>query len=456
MCARLRLSSLMLLLPAAALALGPHEVLVLANESSPQSVAIAKAFARLRGVPAPNLLRLRLPAAFTNSPCTISPEDFSRAIWVPAARAVRDRGLERQILAWVYSVDFPVRIGTTPPISIQGLTFLRNRTPTTGEVDDARYISPLFAGPSQPAAVGSDPQSFDALAEWLGAEMPLPSMMLGYTGERGNTPQQVLACLEQGARADGSAPTGTVYFVTSGDIRSKCRDWQYPAAVAELSGIGLAARITDQFPAGRTDVMGVMLGAADARPDRIAVFRPGALGEQLTSAGAVFHSGNQTKLSAWIAAGATASCGTVSEPYARWAKFPHARCYAHYAAGCTLIESLYQALRCPLQIMLVGDPLAAPWGPRDKLAIRGLPGDAVSGAVTVRGEPDAAAAHRYRQEQEYLVDGRVVGRGEKLQLDTRELADGPHTLRVVARRRGLVRSQVFAEQEIKVRNRTGN
>ena len=37
-------------------------------------------------------------------------------------RAIEERGLGAHLLAWVYSVDFPVRIGTTPPLSIQGIT----------------------------------------------------------------------------------------------------------------------------------------------------------------------------------------------------------------------------------------------------------------------------------------------------------------------------------------------
>ena len=57
--------------------------------------------------------------------------------------------------------------------------------------------------------------------------MPLPSMMLGYTGERGNTLKEVTDCLKKGSRSDSTSPTGTVYFAVNDDIRSTCREWQF-------------------------------------------------------------------------------------------------------------------------------------------------------------------------------------------------------------------------------------
>ena len=104
---RMRTCSILLasvmLLPGAASALGPHEVLVLANDSSVRSVAVAKEFVRLRGVPQQNLVRLRLPAAMTNSLAT-SPEDFSA--WLEAqqvAAIYTDNGFKaNEPLAWEY------------------------------------------------------------------------------------------------------------------------------------------------------------------------------------------------------------------------------------------------------------------------------------------------------------------------------------------------------------------
>jgi len=442
-------AGLLLSFPVAVRALGPHEVLVLANESSPRSIVVAKEFARLRGVPPQNLVRLRVPLPPTNAPASISPDDFTQLIWTPAVRAVREQGLGDHILAWVYSLDFPIFVTTPQPISIEGLTFLRNRLPNPTEVRMGTYASPLFTGPNNPNSMGYYSETFDELSEWLGGDMPLPSMRLGYAGERGNSEAEVLACLERGARADGSAPSGTVYFVTNQDVRSTTRAWEYPLVVKTLTAIGVRAEVTDRFPTSARDVVGLMTGAAVVRPDAIGGFRPGAMAEHFTSGAGVFHTGDQTKLTAWIAAGATASAGTVAEPYAIWTKFPHARFFVHYAAGCTLIESFYQSVRCPLQLLMVGDPLAQPWGTRDRLTLQGLGTAPVTGRLSVKAVMAPGAKGHYSKFV-FLLDGKVVGRTRTLELDTGGLAEGAHALRAVAYRTGMVRGQTYAEQTFAV------
>jgi hypothetical protein len=206
---------------------------------------------------------------------------------------------------------------------------------------------------------------------------------------------------------------------------------------------------TEYFPAARKDVLGVMMGARQVRPDEVLAYLPGAMAEHFTSAAAIFHSADQTKLSAWIAAGATASAGTVTEPYAIWTKFPHARFFVHYAAGCTMLESFFQAIRCPLQILLVGDPLAQPWAPADGLALAGVPAGGTAGRFTVEARVDPAARRHYGRFL-FLLDGRPVGREPRLELDAARLTEGAHTVRAVASRSGLVRTQVFAEQSFRI------
>jgi len=430
------------------LALGPHEVLVLANENSVASLAVAKEFVRMRGVPSQNLVRLRLPVPRAGAAAEITPDEFTQRVWQPANLIAQQRGLSDHVLAWVYSVDFPVAVSTRPAISTLGLTFLRNKLPDSQQVEGGRYASPLFAGPSAPLGAAHYPQSFNLLAESLGDGMPLPGMMLGWTGERGISADAVVACLERGVRSDGSAPSGTVYFVTGDDVRSTCRQWQYPQAAAELMQLGVRASISSRFPTGRNDIVGLMIGLADVNPAQGA-YRPGAMAEHLTSAAAVFNQGSQTKLTAWISAGATASAGTVTEPYSKWTKFPHARFFAHYAAGCTMIESFYQSIRCPLQILLVGDPLAQPWAARPRVFMSGVDAAEVSGTLRVAADM-AADADGHWARFVYLLDGRVIHRGRKLDLDTLALGEGEHTLRAVAYRTGMVQTQSFVEKEFRV------
>jgi len=449
----------LVLIPAAAWALGPHQVLVLINQQSVASTEIGMAFVHQRGVPEQNVVLLDLDMPEGDVPRAISHSDFSRLVWAPAMAAVASRGIGDHILAWVYSAGFPVRVNTKPPVSIQGLTFLRNREPDPDSVQKGAYASPLFAGPNSRGGRTHFSQTFDLYREWLGGDMPLPSMMLGVVGPRGNTTAEVLECLRRGAASDGTAPGGTVYLVTSDDVRSTCRDWQFAAVRTELLGMKVRTLITNGVPAGSTDIMGIVMGAAKPQPDRMGSYLPGCMAEHLTSHAANFGNLTQTKVSAWIAAGATASAGTVTEPMSIWTKFPNARFFVHYAAGCSVIESFYQSIRSPLQILLVGDPLAQPWAPKARMTFSNFGDGPVTGTLQVQADVYTQPPFRYGRFMP-LLDGKVPDAyvesgpqaGSGIEVDTRTLANGPHLLRVVAFRSGMVRSQVYHERRIEVRN----
>ena len=460
-----------------AFALGPHEILLLVNRDSPASVEVADKFARLRSVPAANIVELPLPGKPGRFPIGLTRADFTRLIWAPATKAARQQGIQEHILAWVYSVDFPTTITTAPPVSILGLTFIRNdsatlakslvalaeveKTAVAADKDPARrdiadaikelYVSPLFAGPDSTGLPPHFSQTLDVYQEWLGRHMPLPSMMLGYIGERGSTKQMVIQCLERGAASDSTRPEGTVFFVTNNDVRSKCRAWQYPLAAQELRAAGVRALITDRFPSGRRDVMGLMTGAARIDTQSGNTFLPGAVADHLTSHAGDFGVARQSKLTEWIQAGCAASAGTVTEPVSVWAKFPTARFFVHYAAGCALLEGFFQSIRCPLQILLVGDPLAQPWAPAAELVLHGLGKEAVSGTVRISAEVKADPSQHYAK-CVFLLDGKTVGHGKALALDTSSLKNGTHSLRAVAYRTGLVRSQVFRKAQLEVQH----
>ena len=169
---------------------------------------------------------------------------------------------------------------------------------------------------------------------------------------------------------------------------------------------------------------------------------PGAICENLTSFGGIFTANSsQTPLSEFLRYGAAGSSGTVIEPYSIPAKFPHAAIQVHYARGASLAEAFYQSVRCPYQLLVVGDPLCQPWARIPEVEIvmaadaRVLePGTVLSGTVELEPRatvPGGGAVDRY----ELFLDGvRVTdcGAGGRLTLDTTALADGHHDLRVVA------------------------
>ncbi len=434
--------------------LGPHEIVVLVNSRSPRSLEIANHFVHLRRIPDQNVIYLDLPDRVLEPRAELSPAEFTETIWEPAQRIIRERGLDH-VLAWVYSVDFPIRITTTPPVSLMGMTFMRNQFPDDPQrVEKGLYASPLFAGPDKsdgPKALGL---SLARAREGLGEAMPVPSMMLGYTGSRGTDAETVIRTLRYGQVADRTMPRGTIYWMTGPDVRTQIRAWQFPVVQEEMKPLGIRTEIVSEIPSGRTDIMGVQLGAEWVQPAQVGRMLPGAVAEHLTSFAGEFHHGYQTKMSDWMRAGATASAGAVAEPYSLWTKFPHARFFAHYARGHTLLESFYLSLRSPTQILLVGEPLSRPWSPRLMLTLIALDDMPVGGQGSFYASlmPEVPGVSMKYQ---FFVDGLPVGEASvknELTLDTTGLADGFHELRVVSMAPGPIVQSVQQQLGFTARN----
>ena len=201
------------------------------------------------------------------------------------------------------------------------------------------------------------------------------STMLGYTGERGNTIAEIKHYLQLAAAADGSKPSGHVYFPLNGDIRSRTREWAVRSAVKQLNELGVqASHMRGTVPHGKHDVIGAGVGIATFDLEKSDCrLLPGAIAEHLTSWGAEFERAGQTKISAWLRAGAAGSSGTISEPYALQFKFPNAFLYLHYAHGCSLGEAFYQSIESPYELLIIGDALCKPWANVFKPVIAGIP-----------------------------------------------------------------------------------
>lgn len=427
-----------LLLAGTAVAQMPHRVAVLVNENSQDSKKAANVFAALHGVPACNMIYLELPESMCAGRFECTPDEFNTLIYEPAMEMIKSRGLSDQILAWVYSVDFPIRIVTAESdrqqMSIMGLTFLRGEVPDLKQMEEGKIISPLFAGPGPGSGQKLPPR---ALAYWqagLKDNMPLPSMMLGYIGEKGNSMDTVLRCIQDGIRARKNTGGARVLLVkTADEKRSAPREWQFADTQAELSARGGRAVITTNTLPRQTGLTGVMTGAKTVRPADFGTFVPGAMAEHLTSWSAEFQK-EQSKCTEWLAAGATATAGMVTEPYNNWVKFPHARFFAHYAAGCTALESFYQSIASPVQVLLLGDPLS-------QIATLPVQIKPVGLSTPITSDLDAAfvadATFPIKVSALYsaLLDGKQIKQPEGnslIELPFDEMADGWHDVRLIA------------------------
>lgn len=439
-----------------AAALGPHEIAIVINRNSPDSIEIAHHYARLRQIPSSNLIYIEVPPDLRH---TAEPDAFRAIIYEPVRQQLEERHLTDHILAWAYSADFPNHILTTPQISLTGATFVRGEFPDSNTIARGTYFSPLFRGPNRPEDAPKPTFSLQEDAVRLRDRMPLPAMLLTYIGPRGLSTAQAIDSLRRAAAADGTQPRDPVLFHVSGDVRSKLRDWQFEAALAELKTLPLPAHISSNAPAPTQALSGLMLGTPDAS-EPWGRLQPGSLVDNLTSFGGAFHTPEQVKLTHWIRLGAAASAGTVAEPGSLeipvilWGKFPNARLFAHYARGCTILESYYQSVLCPLQLLPVGDPLCAPWGRPIPLTLIGLEDT----KRPMRGEVNFLASALKAEpgmNYLYLLNGRYLPAKHStpgIRLDTRTFADGWHELHAIAYSPGPVRRQGHARLGIVIDN----
>jgi hypothetical protein len=263
------------------------------------------------------------------------------------------------------------------------------------------------------------------------------STMLAYTSGRGNSLAEVEAYLRASVVADGTYPAGRVYFLTNGDVRAKTREPAFKAAARLLENFGVEAQVVEGvLPQQKSDIVGAMIGAVDYRfADSGSHVHGGAICENLTSFGGILReNGGQTALTECLRAGAAGSSGTVTEPFAIQAKFPHPMIHAHYAQGCTLAEAFYQSVQGPYQLLIVGDPLCRPWATIPTIRASGLPAaKPVSGKLTLWPEASTVTGKSVNRYELY-VDGRLAARCDReqsLEVDTAQWADGSHELRIV-------------------------
>ncbi len=263
------------------------------------------------------------------------------------------------------------------------------------------------------------------------------STMLGVTSGRGNSVEEVIACLRRAQGADSTSPRGTVYFLKNGNVRSTTREWAFADAGEQLKATGVRAQTVDGvLPQDKRDVAGALIGTAtfDWETSNSTIL-PGAIVEHLTSCGGMMRERDtQTPCTDFIRAGAAGSSGAVTEPYALQAKFPNAFMQLHYALGSTLAEAYYQSLEGPYQLLIIGDPLCQPWGDTRRVGVSGISRNAsLKGDIEIR--PRFIGRESSVKEYQLFVDGKytqTAARGEPLTLDTTAFADGEHALTVAA------------------------
>jgi uncharacterized protein (TIGR03790 family) len=309
-------------------ALGPENLVVVIDSKSPDSVAVGEYYVQKRKVPKANVVRI----AWGSAPQRVKWSDFQKHVHDPVLAAIKARGLSERAKMIVLTKGIPYSVD-----------------------NEAATWMFVAHGPKRQTS-----------SPYYNAQHPLTAFDRFGVGNypavivTGWTVDDAKAVIDRGIASDGTKPKGTVYFMSGKGIRG-LRAAQGIAVAAELELMGIkSSHLMGYDIEDKPDVLGYFTGATRVKTKN--TYMPGAFADHLTSFGGKLYSKKgQMSILDFIRDGATGSCGTVTEPYALWQKFPRAHLYTAYAKGLTLGEAMWQSVHSPYQVIFVGDPLACPY-----------------------------------------------------------------------------------------------
>ena len=322
---------------------------VIIADGDPQSEAIAAYYQTARGVPAANIIRVKL----TTGSATLSAADF--AALKTEVDAKLPSGVQATLLTWTA----PSRVVGACAMSITSALALGYDSKYCGSGCVATAASPYFDSES------SQP--------WTDHKIR-PSMMLG-----ARTLEAAKALIDRGLLADTSLPSGDGYLLRTSDSARSARASDYTTLPAQWAGrlklnyIDNSAGTSSDSLSGKTGVLFYFTGLAQVPGIASNGFRPGAVADNLTSYGGLLPSvAGQMPITDWLDGGATASYGTVEEPCNFTQKFSSASVLIdQYYRGGSLIEAYWKAVQWPGQGLFVGEPLAQPFPERPSFTLEG-------------------------------------------------------------------------------------
>lgn len=316
-------------------ALGAADVALIINELDPYSREVGAHYAAARGIPAHHVIRVR----FEPQP-NLPRETFERLRAEVEARL--PAGIQAYALAWTR----PWRVDCMSITSAFAFGF------------DPALCSARQCAPTRPNPL------FDGWSVAPFADHGIrPAMLIA-----GESAAAARRMIDRGVAVEGGHPAGSAYLVTTPDGARNTRAPQF-AATAQGLGARLPVRLVSGSGVGeRDDVLFYFTGAPHVEEveqgGRRLALRPGALADHLTSLGGVLEGSSQMSALAWLAAGASASYGTVVEPCSHPQKFPvPAIAISSYLAGATALEAYWRSVAWPGEGVFVGDPLARPFAP---------------------------------------------------------------------------------------------
>lgn len=322
--------------PTQALALDRAQLAVIVNTWDPQSVEIGKYYAAQRGIFFQNIIRVGFPPGRASLPAT---EFATIKAWADGQASAR---IQAYALTWA----LPYRVECMSITSAFAFGF------------DPAYCAE-GCKPTQPSPY------FNSRARLPYAQLKMRPTMAIAAASLG----EAKALIDRGVWSDGMRPEGTAYLLSTTDGFRNGRSASYLMIESMLRNharVHVKILHEDALRDAK-DVLFYFTGKSRVEGLETLGFVPGAIADHLTSFGGELVGSGQMSALAWLEAGATGSYGTVVEPCNLLPKFPHpAIVIGNYLNGDTLIEAYWKSVAMPGQGIFIGEPLAAPYRPKER------------------------------------------------------------------------------------------
>jgi len=334
-------------------------VVVVVNGTSSNSCELANYYCLKRQIPPDRVLRM----AWAGSSIEWTQADFDSFLLNPLLAFLTTNGLTNQIHYVVLSMDIPYRITGARPNSTTSALFY-------GFKSGSKDLTNSYA---------NSEARFEEAKPATAPSYSFLTMML-----TAGSLAQAKRLVDQGLAGDQTFPSSRAWLAKSSDPIRNVRYRAFDNAVfnTRLATAYSLARTNMDSPWGLTGLLGFQTGLANFGVSSNA-FLPGAIADSFSSfGGQIFEASGQTSLLSFIHAGASASYGTITEPQPIVKKFPDPQVYFYQSRGYSIAESYYQGIEFPLEGLLVGEPLAAPFRRQFSGGWIGLQNDAVLRSTT--------------------------------------------------------------------------
>ena len=308
------------------------------NSADPYSVEVGEFYIRARKLSPDQVLRIELPLR-----ARLTPDEFRAFDRKVSAYFGADT--QALALAWVK----PFAVACNSITAALGLGF-------DGELCERSCDPPLRFSPY-----------FNSVSTRPYTDLGLRLSMLLAADDV----DSAKAMIERGVASDHTlglrgAPPVNAWFVITPDRARSSRAVFFPPP-GQLNRLGIDVHVEKTTALENVDRVLLYLTGLVRVPKLDTIgWVPGGVGDHLTSIGGLLDgSGSQMSATAWIASGATASYGTVSEPCSHPQKFPFGQVLLlQYAQGSSVIEAYWKSVAWPQQGVFIGEPLAAPFARR--------------------------------------------------------------------------------------------